>query len=153
MVCGAGVGVSHHLRGWLGAEDANAGSRQYAEYSVTGTEIGGLPWQLSVGGVKPIIFRLGNDGARSLGHVRAGHAGKVELVHGWATATAPAEATLTGPALIWTVFTLTGFIGSDEPGMAAIDWFWITPLVSGAGSGLAGDGGTAAAAAARSEGR
>src|SRR5487761_2656340 len=29
---------------------------------------------------------------------------------------APAEASLTCPALIWTVFTLTGFIGSDEPG-------------------------------------
>src|SRR6516165_6129257 len=46
---------------------------------------------------------------------------------------APAEASL-APALIWTVFTLTGFIGSDEPGIAAIAWVWITPLVSGAGS-------------------
>ena len=34
----------------------------------------------------------------------------------------PAEASLTCPALIWTVFTLTGFIGSDEPGIAAIGW-------------------------------
>ena len=36
-------------------------------------------------------------------------------VAGWAE---PAEASLTCPALIWTVFTLTGFIGSDEPGIA-----------------------------------
>ena len=58
-----------------------------------------------------------------------------------------AEASLTGPALIWTVLTLTGFIGSDEPGMAPSACVWITPLVSGAGSVLAG--GTAAAAAAK----
>src|SRR5258707_3688923 len=39
-------------------------------------------------------------------------------------------------------------MGSDEPGMAAIDCVWITPLVRGAGSGLACAGGTAAAACA-----
>jgi hypothetical protein len=38
--------------------------------------------------------------------------------------------------LICTVFTFTGFIGSDEPGIAVIGWVCITPLVSGAGSGL-----------------
>ena len=38
-------------------------------------------------------------------------------VAGWA---APAEASFTCPALTWTVFTLTGFIGSDEPGIAAM---------------------------------
>jgi hypothetical protein len=43
--------------------------------------------------------------------------------------------------------TLTGFIGSDEPGIAAIGWVWITPFVNGAGSALAG--GTAAVAAAK----
>ena len=59
--------------------------------------------------------------------------------------------------------TLTGFIGSAEPGIADMAWVWITPLVSGAGSGLACasnldcsdlacDGGRAAAAAAISEG-
>src|ERR1700676_315559 len=32
----------------------------------------------------------------------------------------PAEASFIGPALIWTVLTLTGFMGSDEPGIAAI---------------------------------
>src|ERR1700761_5946876 len=67
-----------------------------------------------------------------------------------------AEATLTGPALMWTVFTLTGFIGSLEPGMAAIGWVWITPLLNGSGSGLDSGfdcaGGTAAAAAASTEG-
>ena len=46
----------------------------------------------------------------------------------------PAAANLIGPALIWTVFTFTGLIGSDEPGMTAIGWVWMTPLVSGAGS-------------------
>ena len=44
------------------------------------------------------------------------------LVIGGAGCEGPAEASLVCPALIWTVFTLTGFIGSDEPGMVAIDW-------------------------------
>src|SRR6202035_5342251 len=61
---------------------------------------------------------------------RAGIALVVEVA-GWAGS---AEATLTGPALTWTVLTLTGFIGSDEPGMAARDCDWITPLVKGSGS-------------------
>src|SRR4051794_22429913 len=70
----------------------------------------------------------------------------------------PAEASFIEPALTWTVLTLTGFIGSAEPGIAAICWVWITPLVNCAGSGLAcgstlaGGGGSAAAAAAISEG-
>src|SRR5947209_5622472 len=56
------------------------------------------------------------------------------------------------PALTWTVLTRTGFIGSDEPGIAEIAWLWITPLVSGAGSGLACGGGSAAVALAMTEG-
>jgi hypothetical protein len=40
---------------------------------------------------------------------------------------------------------LTGFIGSDEPGIAVRACDWITPLVNGAGSAL----GTEAAAAAK----
>jgi hypothetical protein len=59
--------------------------------------------------------------------------------------------------------TLTGFIGSAEPGIADIAWVWMTPLVNGAGSGLAcgsnlfcstlaGGEGRAAAAAAISDG-
>src|ERR1700719_2085831 len=63
----------------------------------------------------------------------------IALVTGGAGCGGPAEASLTCPALIWTVFTLTGFIGSDEPGIAAIGWVWITPLVSGAGSDLGSD--------------
>src|SRR5260370_21554348 len=81
-------------------------------------------------------------------------------VAGW---DGPAAASFIGPALTWTVFTLTGFIGSAEPGIAAIGWVWMTPLVNGAGSdlaccstracsGLAGGAGRAAAAAAISEG-
>src|ERR1700722_12049701 len=65
--------------------------------------------------------------------VRAGMA----LVIGGAGWPGPAAANLVWPALIWTVFTLTGFIGSDEPGMAAIAWACRTPFVSGAGSALA----------------
>src|ERR1700688_2526820 len=65
--------------------------------------------------------------------VRAGMA----LVTGGAGWAGPAAAHLVWPALIWTVFTLTGFIGSDEPGMAAIAWAWRTPFVSGASSVLA----------------
>ncbi len=70
----------------------------------------------------------------------------------------PAEASFIDPALTWTVLTLTGFIGSAEPGIGKICWVWITPLVNCAGSGLAcgstlaGGGGRAAAAAAISEG-
>src|SRR5258708_3349662 len=72
----------------------------------------------------------------------SGCAAGIALVIGGAGCAAPAEASFTCPALIWTVLTLTGFIGSAEPGMAAIAWVWVTPEVSGAGSGL-GVGGTA----------
>ena len=68
----------------------------------------------------------------------------------------PADASFIAPALTWTVLTLTGFIGSAEPGIAAICWVWITPLVNWAGSGLlCGSilaGGMAAVAVASSEG-
>src|SRR5712671_6769371 len=64
-------------------------------------------------------------------------AGGIALVMGGAGCDGLAEASFIGPALIWTVRTLTGFIGSAEPGIAAIGWVWMTPLVSGAGSGLA----------------
>src|ERR1700692_1547466 len=74
----------------------------------------------------------------------SGRAG-IALVTGVAGCAEPAEASLSCPALIWTVFTLTGFIGSDEPGIAAIGWGCITPVVKGAGSDLGC--GTAAAAA------
>ena len=63
----------------------------------------------------------------------------------------PAEASFVEPARTSTVFTRTGFIGSEEPGMAAIAWVSITPLVKGAGSGLACFGGSAAVEAAISE--
>ena len=63
----------------------------------------------------------------------------------------PAEATFVDPALTMTVFTRTGFIGSEEPGIVEIAWVSMTPLVKGAGSGLACFGGSAAAEAAISE--
>jgi hypothetical protein len=62
-----------------------------------------------------------------------------------------ADANLTDPALTWTVFTRTGFIGSVEPGTASIGWVAMTPLVKGAGSGLVRFGGSAAVEAAISE--
>ena len=52
----------------------------------------------------------------------SGRAGEIELVIGVAGWAGPAEASFICPALICTVLTLTGFIGSDEPGIAAIDW-------------------------------
>src|SRR3984957_8452981 len=76
-----------------------------------------------------IAFELSGTSARAAMALVTGGAG-------WA---GPAAANLVWPALIWTVFTLTGFIGSDEPGIAAIAWAWMTPLVSGAGSGFAAD--------------
>src|SRR5258705_12471506 len=74
---------------------------------------------------------------------RAGGMALVMAVTGWAE---PAEASFSCPALAWTGLTLTGFMGLGEPGVAAIDCVWITPLVRGAGSGLAFAGGTGAAA-------
>src|SRR5260370_14583036 len=76
----------------------------------------------------------------------SGCAAGIALVMGGAGCAAPADASFSCPALTWTVLTLTGFIGSDEPGMAAMAWVWITPEVSGAGSGLGCGGGTAAGA-------
>ena len=59
------------------------------------------------------------------------------VVIGGAGCEGPADASFIGPALTWTVRTLTGFIGSAEPGIDEIAWVWMTPLVSGAGSDLA----------------
>src|SRR5882724_1274783 len=87
----------------------------------------------------------------------------IALVIDGAGCDGPAAASFIAPALTWTVLTLTGFIGSAEPGIAEIGWVLITPLVNGAGSGLAsalisglawglaGSGGRAAAAAAISD--
>src|SRR5712671_3377620 len=75
----------------------------------------------------------------------SGRAGDTVLATGMAGWTGLADANFVCPALTWTVFTLTGFIGSEEPGIVDMAWLWITPDVSGAGSGLAC--GTEAAAA------
>src|SRR5260221_6655321 len=79
----------------------------------------------------------------------SGCAAGIALVMGGAGCAAPSDASFSCPALTWTVLTLTGFIGSDEPGMAAMAWVWITPEVSGAGSGLGCGGGTAAVGSAK----
>src|SRR5260370_42287963 len=78
-------------------------------------------------------------------------AGGIALVIGGAGCAAAADASFICPALTCTVLTLTGFIGSDEPGMAAIAWVWITAEVNGAGSGFACGGGTAAVASAMND--
>ena len=118
----------------------DAGRR--AEHAITGAVIGRLRRH-----VGPCDVGLGADLATRPSRHSAlattalevsgtsGRAG-IALVTGVAGWAESAEATLICPALTWTVLTLTGFIGSDEPGMAASDWDWITPLVSGAGSAL-----------------
>src|ERR1700683_2860298 len=75
----------------------------------------------------------------------SGRAADIALVIGVPGWAGPAEASFSCPALTCTVLTLTGFIGSDEPGMAVRACDGITPLVNGAGSAL----GTEAAAAAK----
>src|SRR5437868_4698907 len=49
------------------------------------------------------------------------------LVIGGADCAGPAAASLIGPALTCTVFTLTGFIGSAGPGIAAIGCVLLSP--------------------------
>src|SRR5258708_16105035 len=71
----------------------------------------------------------------------SGCAAGIALVMGGARCAAPADARFSCPALTWTVLPLTGFIGSDGPGRAAMAWVWITPEVSRAGSGFGCGGG------------
>ena len=111
-----------------------------------------MPWFAGCGGISVLATSTLSDSALAMIALDvSGTSGRaiMALVMGVAGWVPPAEASFTCPALIWTVFTLTGFIGSDEPGIAAMDWLWITPVVNGAGSGLACGGGTAAVAAAK----
>src|ERR1700736_2838546 len=48
--------------------------------------------------------------------------GGIALVIAGAGCDGPAAASFIGRALTWTVLTLTGFIGSAEPGIADIAW-------------------------------
>ena len=106
-----------------------------------------VPWFAGCGGISVLaVSGLGAaDRAGRLGHIRSGRWDGVGDGRGGLGA---ADASLIWPALTWTVLTRTGFIGSEEPGMAAIAWVWITPLVNGAGSGFCGCGATSEAAAA-----
>src|SRR5450756_233165 len=52
--------------------------------------------------------------------------GVIALVIGVAGWDGPAEASFNCPALTCTVFTLTGFMGSDDPGIVVSCWVWIT---------------------------
>src|ERR1043165_8407883 len=67
----------------------------------------------------------------------SGRAGTALVIVGPAVSEAAADASFIEPALTWTVLTLTGFIGSAEPGIAQNARGWVTPLVRGAGWGLA----------------
>src|SRR5258706_3590784 len=93
-----------------------------------------VPWPAGWGGISGLVISAlaGSDLATSDLPVSAfatialdvsctsGRAGGIILVMGVPGCAGLAEATLICPALTWTVFTLTGFIGSDEPGMAEI---------------------------------
>src|SRR5882672_97541 len=110
-----------------------------------------VPWFAGCGGISALFISALFNSALATTEpevsgtsVRAGGMALVTGVAGW---TGTAEASFICPALTCPVLTRTGFIGSEEPGIAAICSVLITPLVSGAGSGLA-CGGKAAAALA-----
>src|SRR5882757_9195609 len=82
-----------------------------------------VPWLAGCGGISArVISALDTtEFDVSATSVRTGGIVLVIGGPGWEGA---AEASLTGPALTWTVLTRTGFIGSDEPGMAGMAWAW-----------------------------
>ena len=135
------IGVGHRLRGC--GRGRQAGGGQDAEQAISGAVVGrlrrhfrpGSSTRCSAVGSLLVSAAFATTALDVSG--TSARAGGMALVTGGAGWAEPAEASFIGPALTWTVLTLTGFIGSDEPGIAAIGWVWITPLVSGAGSGLA----------------
>src|SRR5258707_14117505 len=92
-----------------------------------------VPWLAGCGGISTLfISALFNSALATTEPEVSGTADRasgIVLVTGVAGCAGSAEASFIWPALTWTVFTRTGFIGSDEPGMAEIAWGWITPLV------------------------
>src|SRR6202022_3854168 len=94
-----------------------------------------VPWFAGCGGMSVLVVSALATSELDVSATSA-RTGGMALVTGGVGWEEPADASLNCPALTWTVFTRTGFIGSDEPGMTAMGWVWITPLVSGAGSGL-----------------
>src|ERR1700759_212235 len=118
MACGCGLGSAYAIAcdGWDAAGTDEAGSTPSTPLPVPnragccGSSAGAASARLD-SALATTAPEVSGNSARG--------ADDIELVTGvgWE---GPAEASLTCPALIWTVFTLTGFIGSDEPGIAAI---------------------------------
>src|ERR1700674_1036394 len=82
-----------------------------------------VPWFAGCGGMSALtasVFPVSALATTALEVSGKSARAGIALVTGGAGCAGPAAASLTCPALIWTVFTLTGFIGSDEPGIAAI---------------------------------
>src|SRR3954470_3416625 len=107
-----------------------------------------VPWFAGCGGISTLFISVLFNSALATTEPdvsgTAERASAIALVTGGAGCAGSADASfICCPALTWTVLTRTGFIGSDEPGIAEIAWVWITPLVSGAGSGLACGAGSA----------
>src|ERR1700677_4416211 len=75
-----------------------------------------VPWLAGCGGISALATSALEVSGTS------GRAGDIELVIGVADWAEPAEANFICPALICTVLTLTGFIGSDDPGITAMGW-------------------------------
>src|SRR5882757_1092286 len=120
-----------------------------------------VPWFAGCGGISTLFISalfnsaLFNSALATIDPDVSGTAERaagIALVTGGAGCAGSADASFIWPALTWTVLTRTGFIGSDEPGIAEIAWVWITPLVSGAGSGFGCAGGSAAVALAMIDG-
>src|SRR4051812_2648863 len=115
-----------------------------------------VPWFAGCGGISTLFISVLFDSALATIEPdvsgTAERASGIALVTGGAGCAGSADASFICPALTCTVLTRTGFMGSDEPGIAEIAWVWITPLVSGAGSGFACAGGSAAVALAMTDG-
>src|SRR5258708_518059 len=111
-----------------------------------------VPWFAGCGGISALVISA-LDTIEEDVSVTSARTGGVAFGTGRADWEGAADAEVICAACTWTVFARTGLSGSDEPGIAAMAWVWITPLVSGAGSGFACCGGNAAVAAATTDGR
>ena len=110
-----GIGVSHRLREGGELEAGSTPSRPLP-----------VPWLAGCGGISVLatsallVSALATTALEVSG--TSARSGGIALVTGVAGWDGPAEAIFICPALMRTVLTLTGFIGSDEPGIAAIGW-------------------------------
>ena len=129
--CGRGEGSTEAIACACVAGTLDAGSTPSTPRPV--------PWFAGCGGISSLfISALFNSALATTEPDVSGTGARsgIALVTGGTGCAGSADASFICPALTWTVLTRTGFIGSDEPGIAEIAWVWITPLVSGAGSGF-----------------